>query len=654
MPVGATQDQTATFRADIQALRGVAILLVVLHHTRLGFLNAGYLGVDIFFTVSGYLITRIIQKDIELRVFSFSKFYFRRAKRLLPAAYVAFLLTALVSGIFLTSAEQRDFTKQLIGAVTFTGNIVLWLQTGYFEGAAELKPLLHVWSLGIEEQYYLLLPAAFVFFPRRLWISGTGMLLLASLCLCIALAPLRAGAAFYLLPTRGWELAAGSMGALALDGPTTVKRLSFVFWPALLSLFMVPIFSIGNSHPGLDAIIVCAATLVIILRRHPMLEDNSVIFILAAVGEFSYSLYLVHWPIFAFANNAYVSAVPTGIRIALVALALIIGYALYRCVELPMRRLEIASPRKYVAGGIVASLVLIGVAMLVAKLQTPDVDYPYLRRNNVGFGASCEYEEIFSAKSECQNLPRPEIMVWGDSYAMHLVPGIAATTKLGVIQATKAVCGPFLDMVAYNETEFQRPWAASCLQFNRSVFDYLARASSIKIVVLSSPFVQYVGGSDWGRGFRTLHEVNGKLVAGDRTVLSAIESMRYTVDRLRAIGKRVVVVAPPPSSDFDVGSCLERKATGKLILGTDNKDCRISVESYVKSQAAVLQFLNRLPKEAGVNVVRFDGLLCSRQFCETQLNGVFIYRDSGHFTNSGSREVAKKMQLSRVLLDRAM
>ena len=175
-----------SFRTDIQVLRALAIFLVVLYHAKLG-ISGGYLGVDIFFVISGYLITRMVSQGIDLNEFSFPNFYFRRAKRLLPAAYVTFLLVAILSIIFLDGTERQDFAKQLLGAVTFTGNIVLWRQVGYFDSNAVLKPLLHVWSLSIEEQYYLLLPAALVFTPKRYWLFVAVMTAIISLGFCIVL-----------------------------------------------------------------------------------------------------------------------------------------------------------------------------------------------------------------------------------------------------------------------------------------------------------------------------------------------------------------------------------------------------------------------------------------------------------------------------------
>ena len=355
------------FRTDIQVLRGFAILLVLLHHGRLlPWLKAGHLGVDVFFVVSGYLITRVIQRALKDGTFSFTEFYLRRAKRLLPAAYSTFAVTVLLSNLFLTEPEMWDFAWQMLGAVTFTGNIALWMQTGYFEGAAQLKPLLHVWSLSIEEQYYLLLPAALMFTPPRFWKLGILAMVAGSLLLCFALLSSKPGAVFYLLPTRAWELGLGSLGVLVWEGSVAGTWLARLFWPALAALLLVPFFPTGAPHPGLDALIVCTATLVILLRRHPLLNQGWAARGPAHLGDISYSLYLVHWPLLAFSANAWVSPVPGWVRAGLVVVSIFLSWGLYRWVEDPIRRLPFQATKKIICATLAASLGLVLAAFIFA------------------------------------------------------------------------------------------------------------------------------------------------------------------------------------------------------------------------------------------------------------------------------------------------
>ncbi len=637
------------FRTDIQALRGLAIILVVIYHAKFGIVTAGYLGVDIFFVISGYLITGMVKHSIEQGNFSFSAFYFRRAKRLLPAAYVCFLATALLSGLFLGTREMNDFIKQLVGAVTFTGNFTLWSQAGYFEGAAAMKPLLHVWSLSIEEQYYLLLPASLVIIPRRFWLPSSILLLIASLALCIALVPFKPTAAFYLLPTRGWELAVGSVATLAsLNGATVKQALTYLFWPAAILLIVIPIAPIGTTHPGTDAIIVCFATAVVVLRRHKILNDHPAARLLAKIGDFSYSLYLVHWPIFAFINNAYFDEPPLAVHILAIGIALALGYLLFRYVEQPIRRTNISLSGKFVGATLLASVALMLVPVTISWAQKSDIDYAQIRRPNPGFSSSCEFKEIFTPKAECRNSDRPTFLVWGDSFAMHLVPGIAATSHSGVIQATMSVCGPFVGIAPIDDSIYNRAWAERCLSFNQSVLDYLATAKSIEVVVLSSPFSQYLDEPRDDDIWRTLDKRTGRLEEYKPDLARSVEALRSTIEMIRAYGKRVVIVAPPPTAGFDVGRCLERKATSQLILG-GHRDCKIPIADYHRYQHLTLRFLDLAMKEAAVNIISFDGTLCSSTACNTELDGTFIYRDSGHLSYAGSVLVAKRMNLADLI-----
>ncbi len=637
----------ATLRTDIQALRGFAVLIVLFYHAKIGFFSAGYLGVDVFFVISGFLITRLIKNGIESGNFRFSDFYFRRAKRLLPAAYVTFLATALLAPFFLTSTEMVDFRAQMVGAVTFTANIVLWRQSGYFEGTAELKPLLHVWSLAIEEQYYFLLPAVLVFIPRRFWLKTAMMALFASLILCFVMVQRKPAAAFYLLPTRGWELTIGSVGALLIVGDRLQHLLKIIFWPALITLLVLPLVQLGPIHPGPGALLICLATLVVILRKHPLLSTGAGMHGLSRVGDMSYSLYLVHWPLFAFLNNVWIgetgSEQPTGIRVTLIVLSLVLAYLLNRYVEVPFRQADIRRNIRVMARTGVASLGLILITAGITHSVATTKDYAFIRRVNHGFGVACEFTETFEPIPECRNSDKPEMLFWGDSFAMHLVPGILGM-KGGappIVQATRSVCGPLVGYAVQRVQGYDRKWGENCIQFNDSIVNYLKTADSVKVVVLSSPFSQFVNKDE-----RLLKrdERDGTYRIVQASVSEAVEGLKRTADALRAIGKQVVIVAPPPASGFDVGRCIERIDSKLPTMGVA-KGCMIDMNAYRKHMGSVLALMEAVPLQAGIEVISFDPYLCEGGLCKTSIDGTFIYRDGGHLSHEGSVFMANKMLL---------
>ena len=617
-------------RIDIQVLRGFAVLIVLLYHAKLGVLPAGYLGVDVFFVISGFLITGLIRKGIERGTFTFASFYFRRAKRLLPAAYVTFLACALLAPFFLTDAEMRDFRAQMIGAITFTANMVLWRQSGYFEGSAELKPLLHVWSLAIEEQYYFVLPALLAFIGRRFWMAMAVTALVASGALCVLMAN-HPTAQFFLLPTRGWELMIGSVGALLAFDTRSNRWIRIAFWPALAALLILPWFRLGT-HPGLQALAICIATLFVILRAHPVLSGGPAMRGVAKVGDVSYSLYLVHWPIFAFFNNAWIGETakdqPIWISLALLALSLVLAFALNRFVEEPIRHANIERTTRTLVSIASTSLALMLLTVGIAHAVAAGKDYAAIKRPNEGFGPQCHYQENFQPRPECRNSDKPDVMVWGDSFAMHLVPGIAA--RHGVMQATRSVCAP-LRGVSVVLGRVDEAWARRCIEFNESVLAYLKTDDAIRTVVLSSPFYTHVSADE------KLLDVDPNTGAERRApgnVQDTVEGLRRTAQAVRAMGKRVVIVAPPPTAGFDIGRCVERLER-KLVSLHAPADCEIRESVYHQERALVLQVLDGARKQ-GIEVVSFDPFLCKDGRCATRLGGTLLYVDSGHLTREGS------------------
>ncbi len=644
-------------RKDIQALRGLAVLMVVLYHFGVGPVRAGYLGVDVFFVISGFLITGLIATGIQQGHFSLPGFYIRRAKRLLPAAYVTIALTVVAAHWLLDGQELRDLSSQVIGAVTFTANIVLWQQAGYFDSAADLKPLLHTWSLSLEEQFYLLVPAAMIVTPRRLWLPMAAASLLASLGLCLVGMLVKPIATFYLLPTRAWELLVGSVGALAVRIEGSPRPLSAspavraLFYPSLVALVALPAFPIGGSHPGLAAILACAATLTVVLRHHEGFERSRVTRTLAVVGDFSYSLYLVHWPILALLRNAWGNPsreIPLSFRATALVLSVVVAYALYRLVERPIHQSRLSfSPR--LAGGLAVSslsLVLLTPLMLFATNDSATTESRRLA--NHGFSKQCDFDGLFTPDPACRSQTGAKVLVWGDSFAMHLVLGLDAEGETGgVIQATMNTCGPFLDIapvqttVASEHSLYDRAWAKRCIAFNDSVLDFVRKSKDVEIVVLSSLLTAYTDPTGWQR----LERDQGQMVL-PVTLARTGAAIMNTAMALRAAGKKVVLIAPPALAKFDVGVCLERRRAGRIALGVDH--CQIDASEYRLRRRDVLSLLDTI-KAQGLPVVSFDAWLCGPEVCTTTLDGIAIYRDYGHFSVAGSKQLAKKVHLGRLV-----
>lgn len=631
-------------RADIQMLRGVAVLAVLVYHAHLGLLGAGYLGVDVFYVISGFLITALLRDGIIQGDFRLYDFYFRRIRRLLPAAYVTFFVTLLLAPLLLTSPEMQDFRDQLIGAVTFTANLALFHQTGYFEGAADLKPLLHTWSLSIEEQYYFMLPALLMLLPRRAWFVTVLLVLATSLCLAVLWRE-QASMVFYLLPYRAWELMIGSLGALGLRQAWLAGFWRAAFWPALAVLLVLP--WLGWRQDGFDVgvLLICLATLVILRREHPLLAVPGRARWLVRTGDMSYSLYLVHWPLFAYFNNYWISGsklTEVCWRLGLLGLSVLLAWWLHRHVEQRVLRRPLRSRQRFVALMMVCSVGLVALSYGLARVHESAVDYDEVRRVNSGIAPVCDFKSEFKPIPACRTARKPRLMVWGDSYAMHLVPGLMVDDEdnpVPLVQATRSTCGPFLGVAVIDEAR-NSEWARSCIRFNDSVLAWLAQAHAVRIVVLSSPFDYALNPEN----HLLRRDAQGRMMVVVANADGVLAGLDRTVRAIRALGKRVVLVAPPPTQGFDIGRCLERLDSGR-VTHSDRPSCEIDVAAYHVFRQPTRQLLARAEQEIDLPVIRFDDFLCSAVSCAAQMDGEFLYRDSGHLAPFGSRYLAGEMGL---------
>jgi len=611
-------------RFDIQFMRGVAVLAVVVFHAFPAAFPHGFLGVDVFFVVSGFLITGIILKGVGQPDF-FGTFYKRRALRLLPASLVTLAVTTALAAFILTSSQRADYAEQLLGSLLFVANAVLAGQTGYFDGAAEAKPLLHIWSLAVEEQFYLVAPFLLWVMPARyrLPMLVTGLALSLALCLILMAGPSwlpfsSKGAqklAFFMPFTRAWELLAGSVCAwVMLNRP----GLTVPAWAKYVALAVIPVVCIVGLdpvHPRWDAVIVVLATSVLLLGKDGWLPNVSLTRPVWHVGNWSYSLYLIHWPLFSFAFITYGEAPPTGVLIGLAGLAVVLAYLQWRYVEKPCREglpFKLSAP--VVLGGAAITLAVFAGAWVGAKSPSSDQLKP-----TQGLAPACDTEgPRWVDRSECRTSDAPTVALWGDSYAMHLVPGLEG---VALVQMTKSACAP-VEGVANISGAYTEAWARDCVSFNESALTAIEAMPSVRVVVISSPFGQVLVDD----GQRLL--VDGRIVPFSEEGQAAL---RRAVLRIRASGKTPVVVGPTPRARFDAGQCNARMAEGRPILG--RADCNINgtdPENALVRAALVA---------SGVEFLSPGSVLCASGRCVTRLGNDTLYQDGGHLTAAGSRLV---------------
>lgn len=658
---------TSNTRRDIQFLRGIAVLAVVLYHADIPGFAQGFLGVDVFFVISGFLITSIILRELEQGTFSFSGFYLRRAKRLLPAIYVTLVMTSLAAHFFLTQSQWVDYIEQVIGAVTFTENIILPTQTGYFENAADGKPLLHIWSLSLEEQYYLTLPLALYFMPRALRGVLIGFLLILSLGLCFYLVTMpiempkiwgfpnsAQDLAFYSFPTRAWELLAGSLAAwLMFKKPeSTIDRR--IKWLALCLVLSMFTFILDPIHPRLDAILVVLATSLLIIGKDNWLPKMGPITIIERVGDWSYSLYLVHWPLFAFAYSAYLGWVPFEVKLVLIVFAFLLAYFQYRYIEQPFRYGWKQKPLiSWVALGISTVLVLlINTPVLFAEHgRYPDSpeDWLEIRRFNNGLAENCSlWGENIQSNTLCTTGPKPLTAIWGDSYAGQLTLGLMnnPTVPAPISQLTKTSCGPFLNIVPVS-TGLGENWAKECIKFNNSALKVINDTDSIRYVVLAASFGRYVKTKQkFGHSSKTKQKLDfydGETIVS-MDLNQVVDNFVGTITALKSAGKVPLLVSPAPTEGFNIGECHERKSLGLVVLRSET--CAVLLDKHLQYNDEVLQTLETISRRTGVKLISLDQYMCDSKKCRTKSDSAYYYVDSTHLSKAGSIEVLGKPDLA--------
>jgi peptidoglycan/LPS O-acetylase OafA/YrhL len=625
------------YREDIDWLRAIAVLAVVAFHFETPGIFGGFVGVDIFFVISGYLITGIIQSELQSGTFYFARFYERRVRRLLPALYAMVALSAIPSFHYLLTSERHEFFRSITAVVTFTSNFFFWFQTGYFDHAAVEKPLLHTWSLAVEEQFYLALPLLLWGVTRltrgaRLALPILlGALALLSFGLCVWLMGSgRSANAFFMSPPRAWEFLIG--GLVATPGLPVLRNAlaQQVARGVALVLLAIPIFSLrqGPGFPGVNALAPCIGAALFIWSgiEVPTLPRGqySPLRVVQFFGRISYSLYLWHWPLFTFARFSKNSLVLDPVdKAGLFALTVAISYLSWWFVEQPFRRGELAPTRRaaFRMAGLTTVLLLGGSAVGISISQTASdtdraalqlesynaYDYQPLYRSGSCFATG---GEAFGAACLAPLSGKTNVLLWGDSLAAHYFHGLAGTTDpnaVNILQATQAACMPTLNAAAQGYA-YCRSLAAR--------MDRFFGDSKPDLVILSADWLEYSRPPRFD---------------------GMIADLKQTIARLNGLGIPVVLLGP--SVQF-------RATLPSMLVRAQLRHVDPRPEDFVLPDIFVLDAKMKaaLPAHEKFSYLSVVDAICPARQCPLTIDGgIPLAWDHAHLTAEGSVYVVERL-----------
>lgn len=614
------------YRPDIDGLRAIAVLSVLIHHLNTSLVPGGFIGVDIFFVISGYLITSQIHKDASQGRFSVSRFYQRRINRIVPALTTVIAATLAVGWVILSPRDLLLVLESSIFALLGVSNVFFWREYGnYFGGNAAEAPLLHTWSLGVEEQFYLVWPLLVVLLlrlPKRFVVGGLAVFTLMAVAVSEVSISYAASASYYLLPTRFFELMIGGMLALAVAQKNlkvrAYSRLSFAIG---LGLIAWSLFALNktSAFPGINAIFPCIGTALLIWsgndRENPLariLTNRLMVFI----GLISYSLYLWHWPIISYLTYMDI-VVSAKVGAFVILISMLLAWLSWKFVETPLRRTgaTLTFPEVFIRRFALPLLALFFVGFFtnqsngfpdrfdrrVAEFEKsldarPEVLRTGCHVQNTNYDTPPNINECRLGSDK----PRLSGILIGDSYANHftgMVDVMAKAKGISLIDYTMDGCPP----IRGYETKHSRPYRERCLKRNEAIYQYLL-ASSYDHVIL---------GGNWPRTERAREQI-----------MASISFILGTGAQLTLIINNESI---PRASSCPIRRLMYGNSTG--------------CES--QRQGPPEYFAEIQSRYPSVNIIDPNLIICNGEKCNPVVDDTLLYRDGSHLNDVGSRLIGE-------------
>lgn len=677
------------YRKEIDGLRALAVLPVIFFHAGFRWFSGGFVGVDVFFVISGYLITTIITSEMQKGTFSIVRFYERRARRILPALFFVILVCLPFAWRLSLPNQLKEFSKSLVAVCLFISNILFWKESGYFAAAAEEKPLLHTWSLAVEEQYYVIFPLFIILFWRfgKTWLlRSMFILLLISFLLAqiggnIDFKSFRITHAwswwstpdwgFFLAPARGWELLIGALASfmhfpLNEKNKHTHQTLSFLGF--VMILYSIFTFNGSTPFPSLYALLPTLGTAFIILFAKPETWVGRILSHPWAVGVglISYSTYLWHQPLFAFArmysfNNP---SVTTFLVLSIASVGL--GYLSWRFVENPFREKRRFSRNAIFMSSFLMSVFIMGIGVIGYVNNGFAERYPNFVPEKTNEATACKLKPInskfpFLTTCEFGDLQsKRTVALYGDSHATAIFSSLDKTLKEEGIRGIRVVnekCEVIpRAVVSYKSIKPSTVLAQDCLASMPPLMDYLRKNTEAIVVsirwtykmfpienIVDSPtYDNGEGGVEFNDNPKAHYYVyqNGDFSVGPSAKEYAIKDL---LDRLLSTERRIILNYPVPENGWDIPSynLKEWRRTRKF-----SENISTSHANFKKRHRFVEHALDAYGEHRNLKRIKPESLLCDTFIpnrCVAQWNSIPLYFDDDHLSNAGSQLVVNEI-----------
>lgn len=634
-----------TYRADIDGLRAIAVSIVVGFHLFPFWLEGGFIGVDIFFVISGYLVTNILYKNSSNNKLSIVEFYGRRIRRIFPALIVV-LLSSIAFGWFaLFPEEYLSLGKLIVGSALFCANFFLWKESGYFDSLSITKPLLHLWSLGIEEQYYILWPVILTVALKKIKspIATTLFLLIASFSINLLTVKQDEIEAFFLPQTRFWELLVGSILAIASTqfdsrrNQFLIANLCSVVGTFLI-LFCTIKINKETQYPGWWALFPTMGAALIIAAGQPALINRYILSnqLFVKIGLISYPIYLWHWPLLSFSIIVEGEMPSREIRIAILVMSLILAWLTYELIEKPLRnRIDTGSTNRYLIF-IMITILLLGVTIVKYKgIDTRSIinESELYQSNRVqlthpeNIDENClnyidNRDPLFTfCRYSGSHYPRT-VALFGDSHAHAAYYGFQEQMKnlnTNVVLLGNTTCPPFIG-AEIGFTDLEK--SLYCKERIEQALDIIKSKNDIKEVYYFSRGPIYIIGKSFGDLEKILqppHPISPDIF---------FSSLQQSINLLNESGKKVYYVTENPELEFSPVKCIPRA------IHITETNCMLEKKRVMDRQ---YKYLKELEKLKNVQVINTTDIFCPDDQCQILKDGTLLYSDFDHLSLAGSK-----------------